>query len=68
MKTASVPCSATPSTGMRPAKDTYVEADLCGATKGRLYIQPSGLVSEQSQGAFSNTQCFTSLESVTFGL
>jgi hypothetical protein len=54
--------------GFRPAKDTYVEADLCGATKGRVLIQPSGVVSAQSQGAFSNAQCFTSLEGVTFGL
>lgn len=52
----------------RPATDVYVPVDLCNATKGRILIQPSGAVSVQSQGAFSNAQCFTSLEGAAFGI
>jgi hypothetical protein len=52
----------------RPATDVYVPVDLCGATKGRILIQPSGAVTVQSQGAFSNATCFTSLESASFGI
>jgi hypothetical protein len=53
--------------GYRPATDVYVPVDLCSATKGRLWIQPSGVVSVQAEGgAFSNAQCFTSLEGASF--
>jgi hypothetical protein len=54
--------------GLAPAKNAYVSVDLCNATKGRLLIEPSGVVTVESQGAFSNAQCFTSLEGVSFGL
>jgi hypothetical protein len=47
---------------MRPAADVYFNVDLCNATKGRLHITPSGVVNVQAQGAFSNAQCFTSLD------
>ncbi|MGA2388910.1 MAG: hypothetical protein ABSF97_08115 [Candidatus Sulfotelmatobacter sp.] len=53
-------------TGFRPAHDVYVPADLCGATNGRLYIQTNGDVSVQAQTAFSDAQCFTSLDGVWF--
>lgn len=52
--------------GFRPSTVAYVPVDLCNATKGRLVIQPSGAVSIQTEGDFSNAQCFTSLESATF--
>ena len=52
----------------RPAKDVYVPADLCNATNGRLFIQPTGVVSVQQQSGdpFSNAQCFTSLDGASF--
>jgi hypothetical protein len=54
---------------VRPPKNVYVPVDLCQATKGRLLIQPSGVVSiEAERAAFSNAQCFTSLDGVTFAL
>jgi hypothetical protein len=52
--------------GFRPPTDTYVPVDLCGAAKGRLYIQPNGNVTVH--GATSSAQCFTSLEGATFAL
>jgi hypothetical protein len=52
--------------GLRPATNVYVPVDLCNATKGRLLIQPSGSVTVQSEGAFSNAQCLTSLEGASF--
>jgi hypothetical protein len=54
---------------LRPAVNVYVPVDLCNATKGRLYIQPSGAVSVQAEGeTFSNAQCFTSLDGASFAL
>lgn len=54
--------------GFRPAKAAYAEVDLCGATNGRLYIQPSGVVTVQQQSGdpFSNPQSFTSLDGASF--
>jgi hypothetical protein len=51
----------------RPATNTYVKVDLCGATNGRLFIQADGTVSVQQQNGdpFSNAQCFTSLDGVS---
>jgi len=51
----------------RPASNVYVPVDMCNATNGRLFIQPSGAVTvEQEDSGFANAQCFTSLEGVTF--
>jgi len=52
----------------RPAKAVYAKVDLCGATNGRLFIQPTGVVTVQQQSGdpFSNAQCFTSLDRVSF--
>jgi hypothetical protein len=52
----------------RPAKAAYAKVDLCGATNGRLYIQPSGVVTVQQQSGdpFSDAQCFTSLDGASF--
>jgi len=55
--------------GLRPQANVYVPVDLCGAAKGQLFIQPSGVVTVQAAaGAFANAQCFTSLEGVSFAL
>jgi len=51
-----------------PATNVYVPVDMCGATKGRLFIQPNGVVAVQAEGAFSNATCFTSLDGVSFAL
>ncbi|MFO0687901.1 MAG: hypothetical protein U0900_04295 [Myxococcota bacterium] len=54
--------------GLRPATDTYVAVDLCGAVPGRLYIQPNGSVFVNSSTTFGDAQCFISLESAKFAL
>jgi hypothetical protein len=50
----------------RPNVDVYISVDLCNATKGRLHIAPTGVVSVQAEGAFANAQCFTSLEGASY--
>ncbi len=52
----------------RPATNTYVKVDLCGAANGRLFIQSNGVVTVQQQNGdpFSNAQCFTSLDGASF--
>ncbi len=41
--------------------------DLCDATNGRLFIQPTGVVTVQAEGnTFSNAACFTSLDGASF--
>lgn len=50
----------------RPLTDVYVPIDLCNATKGRLLIRNTGVVIVQAEGAFSNAQCFTSLDGASF--
>jgi hypothetical protein len=51
----------------RPHKNVFVKVDLCNATNGRLDIAPGGTVSVQAEGGtFTNAQCFTSLDGVTF--
>jgi hypothetical protein len=55
--------------GARPATDTYINIDLCSATKGRLLINPTGTVTvEPAGGAVNHAQCFTSLEGAWFAL
>jgi hypothetical protein len=50
----------------RPATEVYVPVDLCNGTNGRLDINPSGAVTVESEGVFSNATCFTSLDGVSF--
>ena len=51
----------------RPVINVYVPVDLCGATNGRLIIQPSGVVTVQAKAnVIANAQCFTSLDGVSF--
>jgi hypothetical protein len=55
--------------GYRPLVNVFIPIDLCNATKGRLYITPSGDVIVQAEGGtFSNAQCFTSLDGASFPL
>ncbi len=54
--------------GLAPTTNVYVPVDLCGATKGRLVIQPTGVVSVQAEGPFSNAQCFTSLDGASYSI
>jgi len=53
---------------LAPAADTYVKVDLCNATNGRLFIHTDGTVTVQQKigDPFSNAQCFTSLDGVSF--
>jgi hypothetical protein len=49
-----------------PGTNVFVPVDLCNATNGRLFIQHNGVVSVETEGNFSNAQCFTSLDGVSF--
>ena len=60
------PVAFTLPVGVRPATNVYVPVDLCNRHNGRLFIQPNGVVTVQAETAFSNAQCFTSLEGVSF--
>jgi hypothetical protein len=60
------PVAFTLPAGLRPATDTYVQADLCDAANGRLLIQPDGVVTVQAENSFSGAQCFTSLDGISF--
>jgi hypothetical protein len=53
--------------GYRPFKTAYVNVDLCNGHKGRIFALSDGSVVVQAQGAFSDAQCFTSLEGASFG-
>jgi hypothetical protein len=53
---------------VRPPTNIYVPVDLVGGKKGRLNIEPSGVVTVQSAGAPSDAQQFTSLEGAWFAL
>lgn len=54
-------------TALRPATDVYLPVDLCGATNGRLHITASGTADVEAEGGtFTNAQCFTSLDGVSF--
>jgi hypothetical protein len=53
---------------LRPASTIYISVDLCTGENGRLIIEPSGTVSVQAERAFSDAQCFTSLEGAWFAL
>jgi hypothetical protein len=52
----------------RPPTAAFVAVDLCNATNGRLIIQANGVVTVQQETGtpFSNAQCFTSLDGVSF--
>ena len=53
--------------GFRPANDVYIPVDLCNGDKGRLNIQPDGVVVvEAENGDFAQAQCLTSLDGASF--
>lgn len=60
------PVAFTLPAAFRPVTNVYVPVDLCDATKGRLFIQTNGIVTVQFETVFSNAQCFTSLDGVSF--
>jgi len=50
----------------RPSKTVYLPVDLCDANNGRIVITTDGNVAVQAEKDFSFSQCFTSLEGVSF--
>jgi len=51
----------------RPTTSVYLPTNVCGAKKGRILIQTSGLVSVLAEGATgADAQCFTSLDGLSF--
>ena len=52
--------------GVRPAHTVYLPVDLCDATNGRLEINASGNVAVEPEAPFSDAQCFTSLDGVSY--
>jgi hypothetical protein len=53
---------------LSPETNVYVPVDLCDATKGRLNVQPSGVVSVEAETSNTNATCFTSLDGASFAL
>lgn len=53
---------------LRPLAEIFVPVDLCNGATGSLRIGPNGGVAIDATGPFSNAQCFTSLEGVSFAL
>lgn len=52
---------------MRPASFVHLAVGLCGGVKGRLFIQPNGVVTvNPAPLTLSDAQCFTSLDGVKF--
>lgn len=51
---------------LRPQSQVFLPVDLCSARSGRLSIAPTGSVVVEAATAFSNAQCFTSLDGVSF--
>jgi hypothetical protein len=52
--------------GFRPATNVFIPVDMCNSANGRLNIQPSGVVDVEAENAFSDAQCFTSLDGAWF--
>ena len=52
----------------RPNTVVYVPVDLCNAANGRLEIDPNGAAFVEPESSFSDAQCFTSLDGVSFAL
>ena len=62
------PAAFTLPAGFRPSATVYVGIDTYSATKGRLYIPPSGAVQVSAESSFSNAASFTSLDGTSFAL
>lgn len=52
----------------RPATDVIVPVDLCSGAKGSLLIKPTGVTTVRASAAWSDAQCQTSLEGVTYAV
>jgi hypothetical protein len=52
----------------RPEHDVSISVDMCGASYGRLSIEPNGDVYVQPETLFFDAQCFTSLDGASFVL
>jgi hypothetical protein len=50
----------------RPATNVFVKVDLCDSANGRLFIQHNGTVTVDVENNFSDAQCFTSLDGVSY--
>ena len=50
----------------RPSGLIYVPVDMCNATNGRLYIYKTGKTYVEGEFGDADSQCFTSLEGVSF--
>jgi hypothetical protein len=50
----------------RPHAIVYLTVDMCNATNGRIVIDTSGVATVQAETSFTNAQCFTSLDGVSF--
>jgi hypothetical protein len=51
----------------RPAVNVYMPVDMCGATNGRLVIEPTGVTVVEEQGNMMNeANCFVSLDGASF--
>ena len=61
------PVAFTLPAAFRPGYSVFVPVDMCNGTNGRLDISPNGDVRvEPEGGVWSNAQCFTSLDGVSF--
>jgi hypothetical protein len=43
-----------------------IPIDLCNSAKGALYVRPTGEAMISAENSFSDAQCFTSLDGVSF--
>lgn len=50
----------------RPHATVFLAVDMCNATNGRLIISANGVATVEAETSFSNAQCFTSLDGVSF--
>ena len=51
---------------LAPVTNVSIPIDLCNGTKGALYIRPQGEAMISAENSFSDAQCFTSLDGVSF--
>lgn len=52
--------------GMRPAANVDLPTTLCNSRKGRIRVSKTGRVFVTAESAFSDAQCFTSLDGLKF--
>ncbi|MBK7948217.1 MAG: hypothetical protein IPK00_05650 [Deltaproteobacteria bacterium] len=66
MANGTFPTAFTLPPALRPQSQVDLPIDLCSARTGRLSIAPTGSVVVEAATAFSDAQCFTSLDGVSF--